>query len=73
MTFAVCRGWYANPVIPDLHHCQTALGRLPVNEHPILYRPLSRSPNDPKSLLVVETYGQHIITLLLPTAFGTLS
>ena len=73
MTVFACRNWYANPVIPNLHDCQTALGRLPVNEDPILYRPLRRSPNDPKSLLVVETHGQYIITLLLPTAFGPLS
>ena len=73
MTVFACRDWYANPVIPNLHDCQAALGRLPVNEDPILYRPLRRSPNDPKSLLVVETHGQYIITLLLPTAFGPLS
>ena len=69
----VCRDWYANPVTPTLHHCQTALGRLPVHEDPILYRPLRRNHQDPRSLLVVETHGQHIITLLLPTAFGLLS
>lgn len=65
-----CGHFYANPVIPELHHCQTALGRLPVNEDPILYRPLRRSLNDPPNLLVVETHGQYIVTFLLPTAFG---